>query len=243
MNSVRRSLVQAAALGSTQVSKSLPHESSYRLPPLPSLRDLVRIYKLQAIKQLSQNFLLDEKLTSKIVKAAGNLRDHYVCEVGPGPGGITRPIIRRGAKKVVLIERDKRFASSLGMLKEACPAGMVDIYWGDVLSFDMSQMFPDEVRRSWEDITPPIHIIGNLPFSVSTPLIIKWLDAISERRNAWSYGRVPLTLTFQLEVAERLVAEVLNSQRSRLSIMAQHLCHCSHKFTIPGILKELHINV
>lgn len=204
-----------------------------RLPPLPSVSDLVKLYKLKAIKQLSQNFLMDEKLTNKIVKAAGRLEDFYVCEVGPGPGGITRSILAKNPKQLILIEKDKRFASPLNILKQSCPKGMVDIYWGDVLSFEMSKLFPEEARRDWDDYCP-IHVIGNLPFSVSTPLIVRWLDAISKKKNVWEYGRAPLTLTFQLEVAERLVAEVNDEQRSRLSIMAQYLCQVYHKFTIKG---------
>jgi dimethyladenosine transferase 1 len=229
--------IQTALRASPSVIISHPPLSSMniRLPPLPSVRDLVKLYKLRAIKQLSQNFLLDEKLTGKIVKVAGRFENLYVCEVGPGPGGITRSILSKNPKKLLLIEKDKRFSSALNLLQNCCPPGTIDIYWGDVLSFEMSKMFPQEASRDWYDNIPPIHIIGNLPFSVSTPLIIKWLSGISKRNNAWSYGRVPLTLTFQQEVAERLVSEASNvDRRSRLSIMAQHLCHCELKFTIPG---------
>lgn len=203
-----------------------------RLPPLPSIRDLIKLYQLSALKQLSQNFLLDVKLTSKIAKCAGNMDDFTVCEVGPGPGGITRSILERSPRKVILIEKDKRFEPSLKMLEDACP-GKIQIYWGDVLSFDMSKIFPEDCAVPWED-RPKIHLIGNLPFSIATPLIIRWLSDVSTRTNAWSYGRVPMTLTFQKEVAERLTAEENNEQRSRLSIMAQYLTHCSLKFIIRG---------
>lgn len=224
--------LSAAAAIRTAASNQV---ASIRLPPIPSISDLVKLYKLKAIKQLSQNFLMDEKLTGKIVKAAGNLKNGYVFEVGPGPGGITRSIIMKNPKKIILIEKDKRFASALNHLRNACPPETLDIYWGDVLSFEMSKMIPDEARRDWmDDGIPPIHVLGNLPFSISTPLIIKWLSAISSKSNIWSYGRVPLTLTFQQEVAERLIAEPSQEQRSRLSVMAQHLCHVYHKFTIPG---------
>lgn len=204
-----------------------------RLPPLPTVRDLVKLYKLRAQKQLSQNFLMDENLTNKIVRAAGSMEGCYVCEVGPGPGGITRSILNRGAKKVLLIEKDQRFKSILGILREHAPE-KVEPYYGDVLSFNLSQLFPEEEKREWDEEIPSIRIIGNLPFSVSTPLIIRWLRDISNRANAWRYGRVSLTLTFQEEVAERLVASESFAQRSRLSIMSQYLCHVSHKFTIPG---------
>jgi len=223
-------MLRTVATASAQSISSIPE----RLPPLPSLRDLLKLYKLNAIKQLSQNFLLDDKLIGKIVKSAGNLQNHYVCEVGPGPGGITRSIISRGARQVVVIEKDKRFDATLNLLKTACASGTMKIYWGDVMSFDMSNMFPQESKLQWDDRPPMIQIIGNLPFSVSTPLIIKWLNAVSKQQNVWTYGRVPMTLTFQLEVAERLVADAFEEQRSRLSIMAQHLCHVKHKFSIPG---------
>ncbi|CAG7723624.1 unnamed protein product [Allacma fusca] len=209
-------------------------KSVLRLPPLPSIRDLVKLYRLTAIKQLSQNFLLDERMSDKIVRAAGKLEGRCVCEVGPGPGGITRSILRKGASKVLLIERDSRFKGLLSMLQNACP-GRVDTYWGDVLSFNMSKLFPEEATTPWDDDRlPPLHILGNLPFSVATPLIIRWLRDMSERTNAWTYGRVPLTLTFQKEVAERIVANVMDTQRSRLSIMCQYLTEPEYKFTISG---------
>jgi len=217
------------------VKSKLPSISvaHHHLPPMPTIRDVVKLYRLNAIKQLSQNFLMDEKLTHKIVKAAGRVDENHVCEVGPGPGGITRAILARGAKKVILIEKDLRFKSILNMLSQAAP-GRVETYYGDVLSFNMSNLFPEEERRDWDAPTPYLQIMGNLPFNVATPLIIRWLKDISEKTNAWRYGRVPLTLTFQKEVAERLAAEDSHEQRCRLSIMAQYLCQTYHKFTIKG---------
>lgn len=217
----------------TKTQKLFQELRRQRLPPLPSVRDLVKMYNLTAMKQLSQNFLLDQKLTSKIAKAAGDLSNCVVCEVGPGPGGITRSILERHPRQVVLIEKDKRFHSALQMLQDACP-GKVDVFWGDVLSFEMSKIFPEDVKAEWDGPLPKVHLIGNLPFSITSPLIIKWLSNMSERKNAWEFGRVPMTLTFQKEVAERLTAEVSNEQRSRLSIMAQYLTYCSIKFIIKG---------
>ena len=98
----------------------------------------------------------------------------------------------------------------------------------------MTDIFPKEAAQPWTGKPPNIHIIGNLPFNVSTPLIIKYLNDISTQSEAWSLGRVQLTLTFQKEVAERLAAPMLDKQRSRLSIMSQYLCHVQHKYTIPG---------
>ena len=84
-----------------------------RLPPLPSIRDIIRLQKLRAMKQLSQNYLLDSNITRKIVRAAGDLHNSYVCEVGPGPGGITRAILEAGIKQLIVIEKDNRFMPSL----------------------------------------------------------------------------------------------------------------------------------
>jgi dimethyladenosine transferase 1 len=205
-----------------------------RLPPLPSIRDIIRLYKLNAKKQLSQNFLLDSNISRKIVRSAGSLQDGYVCEVGPGPGGITRAILESGIKQLIVIEKDERFMSSLVMLNEAS-GGMMRIFLGDVVRFDMQTVFPAEMSTEWSNQqTPNLHIIGNLPFSVSTPLIIHWLEDISLRRGAWSHGRVPLTLTFQKEVAQRMVAATMRRQRCRLSVMCQYLCDVQYLFTING---------
>lgn len=103
-----------------------------------------------------------------------------------------------------------------------------------MLTYKIEKAFPDHVRRQWGDDPPNVHIIGNLPFSVSTPLIIKWLENISLKDGPFVYGRTKMTLTFQKEVAERLVATTGSQQRSRLSIMAQYLCNVEHLFTIPG---------
>lgn len=94
-----------------------------RLPPLPSIRDIIRLQKLKAKKQLSQNYLLDSNVSRKIVRAAGNLRDSYVCEVGPGPGGITRAILEAGIKQLIVIEKDNRFMPSLTVRDIYCAVG------------------------------------------------------------------------------------------------------------------------
>lgn len=206
-----------------------------RLPPLPTIRDLVRLYRLRALRQLSQNFLMDERLTDRIVKSAGRIENGYVCEVGPGPGGITRSIIRRAPKKLIVVEKDPRFVPTLELLAEACQEFTeMKIEIGDIMSYNLEAAFADAPTMEWADYPPPIHLIGNLPFSVSTHLIIRWLHAISERRSAWLYGRTRMTLTFQKEVAERMAAPVMHEQRCRLSVMCQMWCNVHHKFTIPG---------
>ncbi|KAL6048953.1 hypothetical protein STEG23_028077, partial [Scotinomys teguina] len=140
-------------------------------------------------------------ISDKIVRKAGNLADVYVYEVGPGPGGITRSILNANIAELVVVEKDTRFIPGLQMLSDAAP-GKLRIVHGDVLTYKIEKAFPDSLRRPWEDDPPNVHIIGNLPFSVSTPLIIKWLENISLKDGPFVYGRTKMTLTFQKEVAE-----------------------------------------
>ncbi|XP_027959023.1 dimethyladenosine transferase 1, mitochondrial [Eumetopias jubatus] len=207
--------------------------STFRLPPLPTIREIIKLFRLQAAKQLSQNFLLDLKLTDKIVRKAGNLTNAYVYEVGPGPGGITRSILNANVAELLVVEKDSRFIPGLQMLSDAAP-GKLRIVHGDVLTFKIERAFPGSLKRQWEDDPPNVHVIGNLPFNVSTPLIIKWLENVSCRGGPFVYGRTQMTLTFQKEVAERLTANTGSKQRSRLSVMAQYLCSVQHILTIPG---------
>lgn len=108
------------------------------------------------------------------------------------------------------------------------------LYHDDILKFNLEKVFPEELTTAWSNPPPNLHIIGNLPFNVSTPLIIQWLRDISNKSSAWSRGRVQLTLTFQKEVAERMVAPVMKKGRCRLSLMCQNWCHVDHRFTVPG---------
>jgi len=158
---------------------SVPHILP-RLPPLPAVRDLLNLYKLQAVKQLSQNFLLEPKLTGKVVSSAGKITDGYVCEVGPGAGSLTRNILSRNVRQLIVVEKDRRFKPALEMLVDASDSRM-SIVWGDVLSHNLAVSFPKEAGKDWNDYPPNIHIIGNLPFNIATPLIIRWLKAISEK--------------------------------------------------------------
>uniref|UniRef100_A0A4W4ELW1 rRNA adenine N(6)-methyltransferase n=1 Tax=Electrophorus electricus TaxID=8005 RepID=A0A4W4ELW1_ELEEL len=207
--------------------------ASFRLPPLPTIGEIIKLYNLRAQKQLSQNFLLDMRLTDKIIRQAGNLRNSTVCEVGPGPGGLTRSILRAGVADLLVVEKDTRFIPGLQLLSEAAP-GKVRIVHGDILKYRMEGGFPAHIGKTWEDEPPNLHVIGNLPFSVSTPLIIKWLEQMASRTGPFAFGRTRLTLTFQKEVAERLTASTGSRQRSRISVMAQYLSTVKNCFTIPG---------
>ncbi|KAI8498446.1 Dimethyladenosine transferase 1, mitochondrial [Branchiostoma belcheri] len=223
----------AKRAASAVLKSATSHRPPMRLPPLPTIREVVKLYRLNAVKQLSQNFLFDSNLTDKIVKSAGNLEGAFVCEVGPGPGGITRSILKAGAAKVVVVELDRRFNAGLRLLQAAAP-GRVEIVNDDILTYNMAKALPLDLAVPWEGEPPNVHIIGNLPFNVSTPLIIRWLEALALRTGPFVYGRTQLTLTFQKEVCERICAPPRTSQRSRLSIMSQYLCQVKHCFRIPG---------
>lgn len=204
-------------------------KSGLRLPPLPTLRDIVKLYNLRAVKQLSQNFLMDERLTDKIVKQCGQINSNdVILEVGPGPGGITRSIIRREPKRLILVEKDARFLPTLEQLRECAKVLNieVDIFIDDILRFNMENHLPAISQR--------LHLIGNLPFSISTRLLINWLEDVSMRRRAFQSSCTTMTLTFQKEVAERICAPVGHEQRCRLSVMSQIWTHPMLKFIIPG---------
>ncbi|XP_023247230.1 dimethyladenosine transferase 1, mitochondrial [Copidosoma floridanum] len=210
--------------------------SCSRLLLLPTVRDIVKLYRLSAAKQLSQNFLLNEKITDRIVKFAGNINKSDVLEIGPGPGALTRSIIKKCPKKLVLVEKDERFKPMLEMLRDSSYTTQSDmkIIIDDIMNINMTELFTDVHRKAWHDEAPNIHLIGNLPFNISTALIIKWLQNISEKKSAWSFGRVQMTLTFQKEVAERLVAKVSDKNRCRLSTIAQTWTSPKLQFIIPG---------
>ncbi|WP_134498330.1 16S rRNA (adenine(1518)-N(6)/adenine(1519)-N(6))-dimethyltransferase RsmA [Microvirga pakistanensis] len=157
---------------------------------LPPLREVVRSHGLMAKKSLGQNFLFDLNLTSRIARSAGPLEDTTVIEVGPGPGGLTRAILAAGAKKVIAIERDSRCLPALAEIADYYP-GRLDVIEADALELDPRPMVGDGLVR----------IISNLPYNVGTALLTGWLTG-----EAWPPWWSSLTLMFQREVAERIVA-------------------------------------
>lgn len=150
-------------------------------------------------------------------------------------GNITRSILRCGPKLVAVVEKDRRFIPTLEALSNSVkPAIQMDIYRSDILNFNIEHAFPDAVRHDWNAELPPVYLIGNLPFAISTRLLINWLKDISLHRGAWAFGRTGMVLTFQQEVGERIVAPILDDQRCRLSVMSQLWTKPSIRFTIPG---------
>ncbi len=171
---------------------------------LPPLREVISRHGLSARKRLGQNFLLDLNLTDRIARAGGPLDDMCVIEVGPGPGGLTRSLLHNGARKVVAIEQDERCIGALEEISTAYP-GRLDIHQGNAVKTDMGA-FAD--GRSC--------VISNLPYNISTVLLTGWLTG-----DAWPPWYQHLTLMFQKEVADRIVAEPGSKNFGRLSVLAQ----------------------
>jgi len=171
---------------------------------LPSLRQVIDTHGIAAKKSLGQNFLLDLNLTSKIARLAGNLSECDVLEVGPGPGGLTRGLLAEGARKVLAIEKDSRCMPALAEIGAAYP-GKLEVINGDALEVN-----------PLEHLTPPIRIAANLPYNVGTELLVRWLTP-----KVWPPVWTSLTLMFQREVAERIVAQPGSKAYGRLAILAQ----------------------
>ena len=179
----------------------MPPEARVKLPPL---RDVIATHGLQASKALGQNFLLDEQLLDRIAAIPGAIDGQPAFEVGPGPGGLTRAILRAGAR-LVAVERDRRCLPALAELDAAFP-GQLRILSGDAMEIDARAEAGDGA-----------HIIANLPYNVGTALLIGWLSADWSPLPWWS----TLTLMFQMEVAERIVAQPGTAHYGRLAILSQ----------------------
>ena len=184
---------------------------------LPPLKDVISKHKLSAKKSLGQNFLLDLNLTSKIARYAGNLEQSDVLEIGPGPGGLTRSLLNEGARKVVAIEKDTRCIAALEEVQTQF-TGKLKIVQGDALSTEVRQY-----------LTHPVQIIANLPYNIGTELLVRWLNSAT-----WPSFWQSMTLMFQKEVANRIVASPGSKAYGRLSVMAQWRCNTKIAFNIPA---------
>lgn len=183
---------------------------------LPPLRDVIAAHELRAKKSLGQNFLLDLNLTARIARSAGDLSACDVLEVGPGPGGLTRGLLAEGARKILAVEKDARCLPALAQIAEAYP-GRLQAIEGDALQID-----------PLAHLMPPIRIIANLPYNVGTELLVRWLTPPT-----WPPVWQSLTLMFQKEVAQRIVARPGSKAYGRLAILAQWRCDARIVLELP----------
>ncbi|MEJ6391670.1 16S rRNA (adenine(1518)-N(6)/adenine(1519)-N(6))-dimethyltransferase RsmA [Gymnodinialimonas sp. 2305UL16-5] len=183
---------------------------------LPPLREVIAAHSLSARKALGQNFLLDLNLTAKIARLAGDLSQADVLEVGPGPGGLTRGLLAEGARRVVAVEKDARCLPALAEIAAAYP-GRLEVMNADALEID------------WQAVlAPPRKIVANLPYNVGTELLVRWLTPPS-----WPPAWDSLTLMFQREVADRIVAQPGGKAYGRLAVLAQWRCEARIAMTLP----------
>lgn len=183
---------------------------------LPPLSDVIARHKLSAKKSLGQNFLLDLNLTAKIARQAGDLSGADILEVGPGPGGLTRGLLAEGARRVLAVEKDARCLPALEEISQAYPGRLT------VLNADALEIDPAAHLRA------PIRIVANLPYNVGTELLIRWLTPAD-----WPPFWDSLTLMFQKEVAQRIVASPGSKSYGRLAILAQWRCEARIVMDLP----------
>jgi len=187
------------------------------LDDLPPLRDVIRRHDLSARKSLGQNFLLDLNLTARIARASGELEGATAVEIGPGPGGLTRALLALGAARVIAVEKDSRAVAALSEIAERYP-GKLDIIEGDALKTD----FPALLGGA------PARIVANLPYNVGTTLLVGWLTG-----EAWPPWWQSLTLMFQREVAERIVANQGDDAYGRLGVLTGWRTKARILFDVP----------
>jgi 16S rRNA (adenine1518-N6/adenine1519-N6)-dimethyltransferase len=182
---------------------------------LPPLRQVIAAHGLAARRALGQNFILDLNLTAKIARLAGDIANADVLEIGPGPGGLTRGLLMEGARRVVAVERDVRCLPALAEIAAAY-AGRLTVLEGDALALDPRP-----------HLAPPVRIVANLPYNVGTELLVRWLTA------EWPPFWTSMTLMFQREVAERIVAAPGGKAYGRLAIVAQWRTEPRIVMTVP----------
>lgn len=184
-------------------------------PDLPPLREVIRRYELRADKKLGQHFLTDPNILGRIVDSAGDLGGRAVVEVGPGPGGLTRFILRAAPKRLTVIEQDRRCLAALRDLDERFP-GLMTIVEGDARRQDTGALAGGD----------KLILISNLPYNVGTELLLGWLGELD------AFAR--LVLMFQKEVALRLTARPGEGAWGRLAVLTQTLCHVERLFDLPA---------
>ncbi|ESX12678.1 MULTISPECIES: 16S rRNA (adenine(1518)-N(6)/adenine(1519)-N(6))-dimethyltransferase RsmA [unclassified Mesorhizobium] len=189
---------------------------------LPPLREVIERHGLQAKKALGQNFLLDLNLTGKIARVAGDLSDSTVIEVGPGPGGLTRALLSAGARRVVAIERDERCLAALAEVSNHYP-GRLEVISGDALKTDFATL-----AKAASQGSGPVRIAANLPYNIGTELLIRWLTVAD-----WPPFYQSMTLMFQREVAERIVAGAGSDAYGRLGVLAGWRTEARIAFDVP----------
>lgn len=187
-----------------------------QIDDLPPLRDVIRTHELLARKSLGQNFLLDLNLTLKVARTAGDLSECTVLEVGPGPGGLTRALLVAGARRVVAVEKDARCLPALAEIAARYP-GRLEVLEADALTIDLERIADGG----------PLKIVANLPYNVGTQLLVDWITSAS-----WPPLWQSLTLMFQKEVAERIVAEPDSKAYGRLGVLAGWRCHATLAFEV-----------
>ena len=187
-----------------------------QIDALPPLREVIATHDLKARKSLGQNFLLDLNLTAKIARQVGDLANCDVLEIGPGPGGLTRGLLAEGARRVVAVEKDQRCIPALENIATHHP-GRLQVLEGDALDIDPAVY-----------LTAPIRIAANLPYNIGTELLVRWLTPPS-----WPPFWQSLTLMFQREVAERIVAQPGSKTYGRLAVLAQWRCNANIVLSLP----------
>jgi 16S rRNA (adenine1518-N6/adenine1519-N6)-dimethyltransferase len=180
---------------------------------LPPLREVIAAHGLAAKKSLGQHFLLDLNITGRIARSAGDLTQGTVIEIGPGPGGLTRALLDAGAAHVIGIERDDRAVAVQHEIAAAYP-GRLDVLAADALEVDVAALG-----------TAPRRIVANLPYNISTVLLLRWL------RQAEAFES--MTLMFQKEVVDRLAASPGSRDYGRLSVITQWRCAVKPLFSLP----------
>ncbi|MFC5583848.1 16S rRNA (adenine(1518)-N(6)/adenine(1519)-N(6))-dimethyltransferase RsmA [Nitratireductor kimnyeongensis] len=186
---------------------------------LPPLREVIAAHGLAAKKSLGQNFLLDLNLTAKVARAAGNLEGATVIEVGPGPGGLTRALLMAGAERVIAVERDERCLDALAEIAGHYP-GRLDVVSGDAMETDFAALAPHAAGD--------VRIVANLPYNIGTELLLRWLTPES-----WPPFYASMTLMFQREVAQRIVAQPGDKTYGRLGVLAGWRTEAKIAFDLP----------